>query len=406
MGGGDKIFEVGYLLEKRSLPHRKGLKCSPPYFPRFRFYLGKPSHFLSHTLPSCLGFIKMLPVLTGESFGIGVAIAIGGVLFQLVLWKWWVSSFAQWPSPERLPWIGTLLSLPVNGHALFEVAKKWTREHNFQIITLWFGPKPVLICSRAEAVEAILSSKTLITKSFNYRFFWDWLGTGVLTSTGAKWKKRRREITPSFHFSILNGFAAIFEDHSKILVEKWKKIAGTGEIVEIQEDVSLAKLDVICETSMGVKINAQGAPSSPYASAINNLNAHLQWRTRSPWLWPKFLYKLSPSGKDFYRSLDIVQNFTVDVINKNIARRKQEKESPGEAEPEEDGRRKKPKVFLDTLLDLFDVGEIDIEGIQEEVDTFMFEGHDTVSSAICWTLYEIGLDTDVQGNEQCYLFAS
>ena len=49
---------------------------------------------------------------------------------------------------------------------------------------------------------------------------------------------------------------------------------------------------------------------------------------------------------------------------------------------------------------------LNISGIREEVDTFMFEGHDTVSSAICWTLYEIGLDTDVQGNEQCYLFAS
>ena len=213
------------------------------------------------------------------------------------------------------------------------------------------------------------------------------MGTGLLTSTGPKWKKRRREITPSFHFSILNDFSTIFEDHSKILVEKLKKFAGTGDVVEMQEPVSLAKLDVICETSMGVKIDAQGAPSSPYASAINALNTHLQTRMKKPWLWPRFLYTLSPTGKDFYKNLDTVRNFTIDVINKNIARRKSEKERGGgeiEAEIEAEGnkKRRRPKVFLDTLLDLFDAGEIDIEGIQEEVDTFMFEGHDTTATGM------------------------
>lgn len=36
------------------------------------------------------------------------------------------------------------------------------------------------------------------------------------------------------------------------------------------------------------------------------------------------------------------------------------------------------------------------EDIREEVDTFMFEGHDTTSMGICWSLYLIGLDQKVQ----------
>ena len=57
---------------------------------------------------------------------------------------------------------------------------------------------------------------------------------------------------------------------------------------------------------------------------------------------------------------------------------------------------KKRKVFLDMLLDLYDKGEIDVEGIREEVDTFMFEGHDTTATGLCWTLYELGKHPDIQ----------
>jgi hypothetical protein len=37
-------------------------------------------------------------------------------------------------------------------------------------------------------------------------------------STGEKWKRRRRQITPTFHFKILNQFIQVFEEQSNILV--------------------------------------------------------------------------------------------------------------------------------------------------------------------------------------------
>lgn len=42
--------------------------------------------------------------------------------------------------------------------------------------------------------------------------------------------------------------------------------------------------------------------------------------------------------------------------------------------------------MLDTLLAAECEGKIDAEGIQEEVDTFTFEGHDTTSSGLTFLL--------------------
>ena len=58
---------------------------------------------------------------------------------------------------------------------------------------------------------------------------------------------------------------------------------------------------------------------------------------------------------------------------------------------------KKKVAFLDLLLRLkLDNGSrLSKEDIQEEVDTFMFEGHDTTTCSIAWTLFLIGNHPEV-----------
>ena len=49
-------------------------------------------------------------------------------------------------------------------------------------------------------------------------------------------------------------------------------------------------------------------------------------------------------------------------------------------------------TFLDILISatLPDGSKLKDSDIQEEVDTFMFEGHDTTACAISWILYLLG----------------
>ena len=331
------------------------------------------------------------------------AIKVLTITFLLIVasWKVWIRKHRCWKQNGPYPWVGNIFQASWQPHILMQQIHDYSREAG-HVFLAWIGPRPMLFFSSAEYIEPILNSRHILVKGPNYRFLTEWLGSGLLLSDGKKWLKRRRLITPTFHFVILQEFVGIFEEQALILVEKLKQFADTSVPTDIQVPVSLAKLDSICQTSMGVKVDAQHSPSSEYVQAINSMTALIQLRQRSPWLWSRWLYRFTPSGRLYYKNLGILHRFTRDVIHKSIESRKEGHREERRGSGEDRREMKRKKVFLDMLLDLYDSGEIDIAGIQEEVDTFMFEGHDTTAASLSWTLYELGRKKNRPIQEKLY----
>ena len=132
---------------------------------------------------------------------------------------------------------------------------------------LHLGSRANLIISEPEAYERILSSNKHITKGKDYVFLWDWLGFGLLTSTGSKWHSRRKMLTPAFHFRILEDFLDIMNNQCNILCKKLAERAGEPEF-DIFPYITHSALDIICETAMGKCINAQEYGDSEYVRAV------------------------------------------------------------------------------------------------------------------------------------------
>lgn len=89
-----------------------------------------------------------------------------------------------------------------------------------------------------------------MTKSPGYELLKPWLGEGLLTSNSHQWHTHRRLITPTFHFSILETFLAVFEENARILVNCFKTFADSGKPVDINQLISRCTLDVISGNKM------------------------------------------------------------------------------------------------------------------------------------------------------------
>lgn len=100
-----------------------------------------------------------------------------------------------------------------------------------------------------------------------YEFLTGWLGTGLLISSGKKWHNRRKIITPTFHFKILQQFVDVFNHQNEVLVKKLNDL-NTEKTFDIYNLLTLMSLDIISQTAMGVDLKAQFNQDSEYVKAV------------------------------------------------------------------------------------------------------------------------------------------
>ncbi|XP_055697965.1 cytochrome P450 4c3 [Phlebotomus papatasi] len=338
------------------------------------------------------------------------------------------------PGPPGIPILGNTIEINVDHDELFTrilgMRTLWGRRQGF--CRAWIGTQPYVFISKPSVVEPILGSPKHIDKSSDYNYLHPWLGTGLLTSSGVKWHSRRKILTPAFHFKILEDFIDVFSEQSSILASKLA-VEVEKESFNIFPYVTLCTLDIVCETAMGRQVNAQSNSDSEYVKAVYEIGAIVLNRQAKIWLQPDIIFRRTKHFADHQRCLKVLHDFSYRVIRerKEMIKKEELKKlhkltnnnniSDGtfverdtsdseeermqfiasrsmKSESEEDVVGKKKRLaFLDLLIEASQDGQVlSNDDIREEVDTFMFEGHDTTSAAISWTLFLIGSDPEIQ----------
>ncbi|UYV77812.1 CYP4V2 [Cordylochernes scorpioides] len=252
-------------------------------------------------------------------------------------------------------------------------------------------------------LQAILSSNTILQKTFVYDFLHQWFKDGLITSTqledvvcssGSKWRMRRKLLTPAFHFRILEDFLPVIEEQSRVLVSQLTSELGKEEGFDIVPHVTLCSLDILCETAMGKYVGAQKVEECPYVDALREASETFAQRMTRPWLWPDPPFLASPSGRRFLRCIRVMNDFTLEVIR--------EQKNARMSEGLNMDFTKRRRAFLDLLVTehLADPVNFTEDDIREEVNTFMFAGHDTTAVGLSWAIYLLGLYPEVQQKAQ------
>ncbi|MEE6495432.1 hypothetical protein FKM82_002046 [Ascaphus truei] len=218
--------------------------------------------------------------------------------------------------------------------------------------------------------------------STGYEFLIPWIGKGLLILSGEKWFQHRRLLTPGFHYDVLKPYVKLISDTTKVMLDKWDILCSGDESVEIFQHVSLMTLDSIMKCAFSYQSDCQSDNDGSYIQAVHDLSYLIQQRIRTFPYHNNLIYYLSPHGYRFRKACRIAHLHTDKVIGqrKNLLRNKEELEKI---------QQKRHLDFLDILLCAKDEnGEsLSDEDLRAEVDTFMFEGHDTTSSGISWILY-------------------
>ncbi|XP_078538752.1 ultra-long-chain fatty acid omega-hydroxylase isoform X4 [Lissotriton helveticus] len=263
----------------------------------------------------------------------------------------------------------------------------------------WFSIfYPIVRIFHPDWLKCVLQASAAIAPKDElfYGFLRPWLGDGLLLSKGEKWGRHRRLLTPAFHFDILKPYVEIFNQSTDIMHEKWRKLTAAGPVsLDMFEHISLMTLDSLLKCTFSHNSNCQEKPSD-YIACIYELSSLVVKREHCLPHHLDFIYRLTANGRRFKRACGIVHQFTDSVVQE---RRKALCEQGAEGFLR--SKHGKPKDFIDILLLSKDEDgtRLSDEEIRDEVDTFMFEGHDTTASGLSWILHNLAQHPEFQ--EKC-----
>ncbi|CAN7940459.1 unnamed protein product, partial [Ixodes hexagonus] len=259
----------------------------------------------------------------------------------------------------------------------------------------YMGLVPIVVIQSPDHAEVLLTSAVNLKKPFFYTFTIPWLGPrNLLYVAGDVWRAKRKVQTPGFHFKILEKFMPIYNEHADAMSETLQEMSVKNEQVRINDITKRCSLDVIGEALLGINLNTQKNENGTYGDYIGGITFLMTVRAFRPWMWLTSIYDWSLEGQWFKKMIHGVDSFSLKVMKerKETFHLFKNQSNPDGPEDEDDEKPERRVAIVDILLDkhLKDQS-YSLHEIRKDLDLLLFAGHDTISNAMAWTLYLLGL---------------
>lgn len=359
------------------------------------------------------GGFGLNPLLTG----------LVGTIVVLALYEYWHRNSREYkmvaniPSPPHLPIVGQAhLAAGLSNAEILSVGLGYLNKYG-ETMKAWLGNVLLVFLTNPNDIELILSGHQHLTKAEEYRYFKPWFGDGLLISNGHHWRHHRKMIAPTFHQSILKSFVPTFVDHSKAVSARMAKEAGKS--FDVHDYMSQTTVDILLTTAMGVKKLPEGNKSFEYAQAVVDMCDIIHKRQVKLLYRLDGIYKFTKLREKGDRMMDIILGMTRKVVKDRKDNFQPEaraivdevEQQPRKPAAKQEGLRddlddidendvgaKRRLALLDAMVEMAKNPDIEWneKDIMDEVNTIMFEGHDTTSAGSSFALCMLGIHKDIQ----------
>lgn len=292
-------------------------------------------------------------------------------------------TLADLPAVQGLPLIGNLHQLDTQ--RLHLVLEDW-RQRLGPMFTIRLGRQPVLVTSETGIAQQLLRDRpqlwrrmhaieSVITEMMR--------APGVFAAEGEAWLPQRKLVMQSLAPTQLRGYFPALVAITRRLQARWAAAAGSGQTIEVREDLMRYTVDVTTRLAFGEDPNTLEDSGDVIQQHLGRIFPMIMSRMNSPlpyWRW----FKL-PRDHALDRSLAVVRSHIQGLIARARERMLGHPGSP-------------PANLLEALVAVRDSPDSPFsdDDVVANVQTILLGGEDTTAISLAWTMPYLAADPALQ----------
>lgn len=204
------------------------------------------------------------------------------------------------------------------------------------------------------------------------------LGDGLVASRGELWRRQRRLMAPFFTPRAIEQYLPVFAADTGALIDRWSRLAGTGQSIELGDEMMLVTAAVILHTMFSAESSAD---MLEIKAAVETMIRYVASGQQNPIHLPRWLP--TPANRRYFKARELVHTYIAALLA-------QRRSLPQDQWPDD---------LLSKLMLACDeqTGEAMSDALlRDESITIFFAGHETTARTLTFLFYALAQNPEVE----------